>query len=437
MTAPRNAFIVGLCAVFLIRSSTALQSLKNSFRVISHSRGVVGVHRHSQMPSYSMDIHGTSLVNMQLSMAKGDSNSLTADSSSIKNRQGWLKRAIESESIRMMFKFVRNVWDFSRPHTIIGSALSITCLYMFAIPQSLWLTKDFFGSLMTSAIPSLLMNLYVTGLNQLTDVEIDKINKPYLPLASGALAYSQGLLIVLSSLCGSLYLSRAAALPLRATLAGSALLGTIYSMPPFRLKRFPLLAAICILSVRGSLVNMGFFLQAKSDILGIDVGNTISSLIQNTVVQFPEILLVTSFFALFGLIIAVMKDIPDVPGDRLFSIKSFSVQLGQRKMFNFSSKLLMGLLSASSAACLLASAIPLLACWSSGVSNIFQHSLPKFTLNTSISRFLIGFGLYFMGDDVKKKAKLVIAENSSNVFEYYMYLWNVFYLCYVILPFLK
>ena len=32
-------------------------------------------------------------------------------------------------------------------------------------------------SLIESAIPALLMNIYITGLNQVTDVEIDKINK--------------------------------------------------------------------------------------------------------------------------------------------------------------------------------------------------------------------------------------------------------------------
>ena len=40
-------------------------------------------------------------------------------------------------------------------------------------------------------------------------------------------------------------------------LANTGLLGTAYSLPPFRLKRFPILAAFCILVVRGSLVNLG------------------------------------------------------------------------------------------------------------------------------------------------------------------------------------
>ena len=32
---------------------------------------------------------------------------------------------------------------------------------------------------------AVLINIYVTGLNQVFDVDIDKINKPYLPIAAG------------------------------------------------------------------------------------------------------------------------------------------------------------------------------------------------------------------------------------------------------------
>jgi UbiA prenyltransferase family len=44
--------------------------------------------------------------------------------------------------------------------------------------------------------PALLMNICIVGLNQLYDVEIDRVNKPYLPLASGELSEQQGRWIV-------------------------------------------------------------------------------------------------------------------------------------------------------------------------------------------------------------------------------------------------
>ena len=48
-------------------------------------------------------------------------------------------------------------------------------------------------------IVSLLVNVYIVGLNQLYDVEIDKINKPYLPIASGELSKRSGWLLVFFS----------------------------------------------------------------------------------------------------------------------------------------------------------------------------------------------------------------------------------------------
>ena len=45
--------------------------------------------------------------------------------------------------------------------------------------------------LVQAIVPALLMNVSIVGLNQLYDVEIDKVNKPYLPLASGEMTQSQ------------------------------------------------------------------------------------------------------------------------------------------------------------------------------------------------------------------------------------------------------
>lgn len=139
---------------------------------------------------------------------------------------------------------LKALWDFTRPHTIIGSCVSILSLFMFAVPSRLWTSRQFLTALLGATVPSLLMNLYITGLNQVTDVGIDKINKPYLPLASGSMSERTGIQVVLGSLALSLWNINKMAWPLQYTLVGSALLGTLYSLSPFRLKRFPLLAAL-------------------------------------------------------------------------------------------------------------------------------------------------------------------------------------------------
>jgi homogentisate phytyltransferase/homogentisate geranylgeranyltransferase len=270
------------------------------------------------------------------------------------------------------------------------------------------------------------MNLYITGLNQLTDIEIDKINKPYLPLASGALSYSHGLFIVLGSFFAALKLTSPVSYPLKMTVVGSAIFGTIYSLPPFRLKRFPLLAAICIVAVRGSLVNLGFYLQAKTAVMGIPVGNSLMELMKTATSQFPESVAATAFFAVFGTIIAIMKDIPDIVGDRLFSIPSFSVKLGAKRVFAFAWQLLFSLLSLSA-----------FACSASVVPTLLQVGANRVTVGNLISRLACSVVLFALSKDVRKRASVVKPEDSDSVFKYYMQMWNIFYACYIILPFLR
>lgn len=146
------------------------------------------------------------------------------------------------------------LWRFSRPHTMIGSALCIPALTLYAAPAGALLPRPLLLGSLYALPAALMMNLYITGLNQLLDIEIDKVNKPDLPLASGELTPLAGGLIVGAALAGSLVMGwwhPVFSTPaLRLTLLGSALLGTIYSVPPFRLKRFPLLASVCIMSVR-------------------------------------------------------------------------------------------------------------------------------------------------------------------------------------------
>ena len=87
----------------------------------------------------------------------------------------------------------------------MGSGLSILSLFLFATPPKLWGTKTFLTGLVHALVPSLFMNLYITGLNQVTDVEIDKVNKPYLPIASGELSKKDGIVIVVASLFAALF----------------------------------------------------------------------------------------------------------------------------------------------------------------------------------------------------------------------------------------
>jgi homogentisate phytyltransferase/homogentisate geranylgeranyltransferase len=231
------------------------------------------------------------------------------------------------------FRELSILWRFSRPHTIIGTTLSIIGLAAIALGEAKGtlqlvfspnlsgmsqITLLMFGAL----IPSLCANIYIVGLNQLEDIEIDRINKSSLPLVSEELSQRQGVIIVSITGIVALLLSALQGYFLFLTVLLSELIGTAYSLPPIRLKRFPFWAALCIFGVRGLIVNLGFFLHFQQRF-------------SYTNPSIPaQVWLLTGFVILFAFAIAIFKDIPDAKGDRQFKIRTLTLRLGIPTVFN-------------------------------------------------------------------------------------------------------
>jgi homogentisate phytyltransferase / homogentisate geranylgeranyltransferase len=201
------------------------------------------------------------------------------------------------------------LWRFSRPHTIVGTALSVGGLYAIAaseLPGPAPAVSDLWWTL----VAALSVNVFIVGLNQLEDVEIDRINKPFLPLASGELSPAQGRAIV--AVAGVLPVVLAVTqgpVELAGVLAALAV-GIAYSSPPLRLKRFPTLAAISISGVRAAIVNLVVFVHFSG-------GPVVAAVWALTLFVLP-----------FSFAIALLKDVPDAEGDRRFQIATFTLRLG-------------------------------------------------------------------------------------------------------------
>jgi homogentisate phytyltransferase/homogentisate geranylgeranyltransferase len=225
-------------------------------------------------------------------------------------------------------------WKFSRPHTIVGTTLSVVGLFCIALSGiGVLSTTEGFNTILGlgwKAIASLVLptliaclcgNIYIVGLNQLEDVAIDQVNKPHLPLASGEFSRREAQVIV--ALTGALAIALAIVQGpfLMATIGISLAIGTAYSLPPIRLKRFPVWASFCIFTVRGVVVNMGLFLHFSD------------RLQQSTVIPL-SVWVLTAFILVFTLAIALFKDIPDMEGDRRYNITTFTIRLGQQAVFN-------------------------------------------------------------------------------------------------------
>ncbi len=216
-------------------------------------------------------------------------------------------------------------WKFSRPHTILGTSLSVISLFALAwvqvnqTPLALPPLVNPFA-LIVPLMACLAGNVYIVGLNQLQDVAIDRINKPTLPLAAGEFSQRDGWTIVTLAAGIGLGLAALGGPFLLGTVALSLAIGTAYSLPPLRLKRFPFLASLCILVVRGAIVNLGLYGHYQEQ-LGLPGG-----------IPGP-VWALGGFIVVFSIAIAILKDIPDLEGDRRYQIPTFANRLGQRPVF--------------------------------------------------------------------------------------------------------
>ena len=309
-----------------------------------------------------------------------------------------------------MLNFMRLLWSFSRPHTIIGTILSVAALGLMAavLPTPLRVTfEDTYNRIiipiLIALLPSTCANIYIVGLNQLTDVEIDRINKPNLPLASGQLSFTQSLWLIILSGFFALLLAISQGSILLVTVALSMAIGTCYSLPPIRLKRFPVWSALCIFSVRGIIVNLGFYLYF-SNLFGrfnqISLG---SSSIP------PEVWALSQFVVLFTLAIAFLKDVPDIEGDRMFNIFTLTVRLGSYKVFRLSTWLI--------STCYLLIAVY-------AAFGLLPSTNPHFIILSQLSLLVLFW---------KQNLNLNI-ESKHQVSRYYQFIWKLFFLEYIIFP---
>lgn len=210
-------------------------------------------------------------------------------------------------------------WRFSRPHTIIGSLLSTWSLYfMSAYPQAE--VKNQIALFLLTLISAIGCNLYIVCLNQITDIELDKLNKPHLPLASGEISRSAARVIIMVSALVCVISAYLAGWLMFALVLIVGALGTAYSVPPLKFKKHHLGAAFSITLVRGVLVNILMFLHFQWEI---------AETLEFPLYMWPLVL----FMILFSIGIAWLKDIPDIKGDRNHGIETLAVNRGSQWVF--------------------------------------------------------------------------------------------------------
>ena len=292
--------------------------------------------------------------------------------------------------------WAKSFWKFSRPHTIIGTSLSVLALYLISLATTgSSITVTNLEQMLAVWLACICGNIYIVGLNQLCDVEIDRINKPHLPLASQEFTILQGKLIVGTTGILALLVAGFSGLWLFATVAVSLIIGTAYSIPPVRLKRFPFWAAFCILTVRGVIVNIGLFLHYGDKLNGQEALN-------------PYVWTLTLFILLFTVAIAIFKDVPDLEGDKQFNINTFTLVIGKSAVFNLSRWVIT------------------VCYFGMMVAGVFW--LTSLNVSFFIASHLVLLGLlWWRSRDVDLSEKSAIAD-------FYQFIWKLFFLEYLLFP---
>ncbi len=201
------------------------------------------------------------------------------------------------------------LWKFGRPHTILGSVIGIFTLIFIVCEHQETIP---IGYLTIALIIGITCNVFIVGVNQIADVEIDKINKPFLPIPSGALSIPHAKIVVFASLFISLVLALSLSPYLFLIIALATATGWAYSMPPFYLKKHHISAALAITFVRGILLNAGGFL-------------VFNYLINDSLNMPDNIKILTLFVVAFSVAISWFKDLSDMKGDAQYHIKTFAI----------------------------------------------------------------------------------------------------------------
>ena len=310
-------------------------------------------------------------------------------------------RVADASPLDKMEELLGAIWKFVRPHTIRGTLLGTTALVSKVLIENPELIQlSLFPRALLGLFALLCGNGFIVGINQIYDVEIDKVNKPYLPIAAGELSLPMAWAFCLATAIGGATIVAMNFGPLITSLYTFGLfLGTIYSVPPLRLKRYALPAFMIIATVRGFLLNFGVFHATRAAL-------------HLPFVWSPPVLFITIFVTVFATAIAVTKDLADIDGDKQFGIETFTTKMGVKNVSYIGSGLLL-------------------------MNYVFAIGLSLFNPTWFKQKIMITMHAILATYLIAKTKKLEKAGFSQSAVQtYYQDVWKLFYSEYLLLPFI-
>ena len=208
--------------------------------------------------------------------------------------------------------------DLARPFTLVAPALGFMSGALTAVgaaPREIWTASLLVYPIAGSAMAACL-NAGNNAINQIYDLEIDRVNKPKRPLPSGRLTIRQVWVFTAITYALALVLAWMVA-PLGThecfwLVAVAVVCTLLYSVPPFRTKRLGIWANVTIAIPRGVLLKVAGWSSVKS-VMGL------------------EPWYIGAIFGLFLLGATTTKDFADMDGDRRGGCRTLPIQYGVRR----------------------------------------------------------------------------------------------------------
>src|SRR5204863_7617288 len=208
--------------------------------------------------------------------------------------------------------------EYSRPFTLVAPALGFlsgAATAYGAVPRETWhphlIVYPVIGAIMAAVL-----NAASNAINQIYDLEIDRVNKPKRPLPSGRLSMKAAWTFTAITYAIALTLAWLVAPGGRHECFWIVLIATIgtylYSVPPVRTKRLGIWANVTIAIPRGVLLKVAGWSSVKS-IAGF------------------EPWYIGAFFGLFLLGASTTKDFADMAGDARGGCRTLPIIYGVRR----------------------------------------------------------------------------------------------------------
>jgi chlorophyll/bacteriochlorophyll a synthase len=208
--------------------------------------------------------------------------------------------------------------EFSRPFTLVAPALGFVsgaATAAGASPREAWTTNLLLYPVI-GLVMAAVLNAASNALNQIYDLEIDRINKPRRPLPSSRLSLQAAWTFTLMTYAIALVLAWFVQPDRRHECFWIVVVATIitvlYSAPPFRTKRLGIWANVTIAIPRGVLLKVAGWSAVKT-IMG------------------TEPWFIGAIFGLFLLGASTTKDFADMEGDARGGCRTLPIMYGVRR----------------------------------------------------------------------------------------------------------